>query len=148
MGPAVRPLALAGAALAAACLAAATPGPRAELLIENAGRGRTFRVALRPGEPFSVVSHHSMYDQPVTEDFVLDDDGLVVLRAVTSPSAAVLEYFGITETGERHAMERAMREVVFRVAAGEPQRLRAGGIERSFLEFGDHGDRLVLRGRP
>lgn len=148
MGRAVRPLALAGAALVAAFVAAAAPRSRQELQIENASRGTTFRVSLDPGEVFSVVSHHSMYDQPVTEEFVLDGEGRIVLRAVQSPSPAVLEYFGITETGERHPMERAMREVVYRVAAGTPQRLRAGGVERSFLELGDHGDRLVMRGRP
>jgi hypothetical protein len=26
-----------------------------------------------------------------------------------------------------------------------PQRLHLDGVERSFLEFGDHGDRLVMR---
>jgi hypothetical protein len=40
---------------------------------------------------------------------------------------------------------RTLPEVVFRVAAGSPQSLRVGGVERSFLDFGDHGDRLVLR---
>ena len=38
-----------------------------------------------------------------------------------------------------------MPEIVFRVAAGTPQRLCAGGVERSFLEVGEHGDRVVLR---
>lgn len=148
MGKATLPLALAGAALASACLAAAGPGPRAELRIENAARGRTFTVPLGAGEPFAVVSHHSMYDQPVTEEFVVDGNGFLVLRAVSSPSAAVREYFGLTAAGERHAVDRPMREVVFRVAAGVPQVLRAGGAERSFLEFGARGDRLVLRGHP
>jgi len=145
-----RRLALAAAALAAAGLAAAgvAAAPRAGsvLVIENAERGRTLRVPLRRGEVFSVVYHHSMYDQPVTEDFVVDERGRIVLEAVTSPSAAVREYFGLTSAGERHAVVRAMREVVFRVAAGTPQRLRAGGVERSFLELGEHGDRLVMRG--
>jgi hypothetical protein len=35
--------------------------------------------------------------------------------------------------------------VVFRVAMGAPQRLRVRGVERSFLELGAPGDRLVLR---
>jgi hypothetical protein len=86
-----------------------------------------------------------MYDQPVTEEFLLAADGRIVLQAVSSPSAAVREYFGILSSGERHVVVRAMREVVFRVAAGVPQLLRVGARERSFLEFGDHGDRLVMR---
>src|SRR5512138_3232199 len=119
-------------------------GAKHELLVENTDRGTVFRVRLRPREVFSVVYHHSIYDQPVTEEFAVDDDGHIVLRAVTSPSAAVREYFGITSAGERHAMARTMPEIVFRIATGTAQRLRAGDVERSFLELGKHGDRLVL----
>jgi hypothetical protein len=144
---ATRSLALAGAGIAAVVLAAALR-PEAALEIENAARGRTVRIPVRPGEVFSVVYHHSMYDQPVTEEFTVDGDGRIVLQAVSSPSAAVREYFGITAAGARHAVRRAMREIVFRVAAGTPQRLRVGGVERSFLELGEHGDRLVMRVGP
>ena len=123
-------------------------GAERELLVENTDRGTVFRVPLRPGEVFAVIYHHSIYDQPVTEEFVVDDEGHIVLQAVTSPSAAVREYFGITSAGDRHAMVRAMPEIVFRIAAGTVQRLRVGDVERSFLELGDHGDRLVLRAAP
>jgi hypothetical protein len=150
MSPRSRTLALAAGLAAAAGLASAAPprtarGAERELLVENPDRGTVLRVRLRPGEVFSVVYHHSMYDQPVTEDFVLDEGGGIVLQAVTSPSAAVREYFGITSAGERHAVARTMPEIVFRIATGTAQRLRAGGVERSFLELGEHGDRLVLR---
>src|SRR5215475_3855169 len=130
--------------LVAAAPAVAPPHPAHELLVENTDRGTVVRIHLRPGEVFSVVSQHSMYDQPVTEDFVLDEEGRIVLQAVTSPSAAVREYFGITSAGDRHTMARTMNEIVFRIATGTPQRLRAGGVERSFLELGEHGDRLIV----
>ncbi|HSN91613.1 MAG TPA: hypothetical protein VLS93_10320 [Anaeromyxobacteraceae bacterium] len=136
-------LALAGAALAATAAAALRPATVLE--IENAARGRTFRVAVRPGEVFSVTSRHSIYDAPVTEEFAVGEGGAISLTAVSSPSAAVREYFGLAAAGERHAVARTLPEIVFRVAAGTPQTLRAGGVERSFLAFGDHGDRLVLR---
>jgi hypothetical protein len=123
---------------------AASLRPVTVLEIENAARGTTFRAALGRGEPFSVVYHHSMYDQPVTEEFVVEG-GRVVLEAVSSPSAAVREYFGIDGPGERHLRRRVLPEVVFRVAAGTPQRLELHGEERSFLELGDPGDRLVMR---
>ena len=138
--------------VAAASSASAPPARPAraphELLIENTDRGAVLRIHLQPGEVFSVVYRHSIYDQPVTEEFVVDDEGHIVLQAVTSPSAAVREYFGITAAGERHAMVRSMPEIVFRIAAGTVQRLRAGGVEHSFLELGEHGDRLVLRADP
>jgi hypothetical protein len=139
---------LSGAVPASPALSRPAQSRGRELSVENTDRGTVLRVRLSPGEVFSVVYQHSIYDQPVTEEFVLDEKGRIVLRAVTSPSAAVREYFGITSAGERHPMARTMPEIVFRIATGTAQRLRAGGVERSFLELGEHGDRLVLRARP
>lgn len=147
MARGIRMLALAGFGVAVAALAAAAPRAGVLLEIENTTRGRAvLRLHLGAGERFSVVYHHSMYDQPVTEEFTVED-GRIVLLAVESPSAAVREYLGITGVGARHAVRRVMGEIVFRVAAGTPQRLRVGGAERSFLDLGEHGDRLVLRVR-
>lgn len=137
-----RLFALGSAAAAAALLAALRPVTVLEL--ENAARRRTLRAAVGEGEPFAVVYHHSMYDAPVSEEFVLAN-GRVLLEAVSSPSAAVREYFGLAAAGERHQVARSMPEVVFRVATGVPQRLRVRGATISFLEVGEHGDRLVLR---
>jgi hypothetical protein len=143
MGRRTRKWILGSAAASLAAVVALHPVTAIEL--ENAARGGTARIALHDGKSFSIISHHSMYDQPVTEEFVVDADRRIVLKSVSSSSAAVREYFGIVAPGQRHAVERAMDQVVFRVAAGIPQRFRLGGLERSFLEFGDHGDRLVMR---
>jgi hypothetical protein len=143
-------LALAGAAATVAARAPLRAAPRSSprvLALTNAERGREISVPIAPGEPFFVTYHHSMYEQPVTEEFVVDPEGAIVLRAVSSPSAAVREYFGITAAGERHPVVRVMAEIVFRVAAGTPQRLSVRGVERSFLEVGEHGDRVVLRSK-
>lgn len=134
---------LGGVALAA--LAVGALRPVTELELENTSRGRTARFPAAVGQVFSVTFQHSMYGQPFTEDYAVRADGRIALQAVSSPSAAVREYLGILGAGERHAVERVMSEIVFRVAAGAPQTLRVGGVEHSFLEFGDHGDRLVLR---
>lgn len=139
-------LALAGAAAAAAAEPRPASRPSAHALaLVNAERARAITVPIAPGERFSVTYHHSLYEQPVTEEFVVGAGGELVLQAVSSPSAAVREYFGITAPGERHEVVRVMPEIVFRVAAGTPQRLRVRGVERSFLEVGEHGDRVVLR---
>ena len=134
-------------ALAAALVAAAAAlalRPVDYLRVENERWGTTLRIPLERGEPFAVVSQHSIYDAPVTEEFVVGAHDEIVLEAVSSPSAAVREYFGLTAAGERHAVVRTMPRIVFRVAAGPTQLLRARGEERSFLDLGDHGDRLVL----
>jgi hypothetical protein len=119
--------------------------PVTALEVENSARGQATRIALREGEPFSITSQHSLYDRPVTEEFVVRADRRIALQSVSSPSAAVREYFGISFAGDRHAVAREMREIVFRVAVGTPQRLQVGRLEWSFLQLGDHGDRLVIR---
>lgn len=131
-------------ALGVALTLGAARGRATLVEIENTATGATLGVPIDEGEVFSVTSQHSMYDAPVTEEFRVEDGG-IALVAVSSPSAAVREYFGLTGAGERHLVHRVMGEIVFRVAAGAPQRLRLGGTERSFLELGAHGDRLVLR---
>jgi hypothetical protein len=141
----LRRLAMAATCAASAGAAAAALRPVTVLELANEERGRALALPLVPGEPFSVTSQHSIYDQPVTEEFVVRSDGAIALRAVSSPSAAAREYLGITAAGEVHAVERVLPRIVFRVAMGAAQRLRAGGVERSFLEVGEHGDRLVLR---
>jgi len=134
------------AALAAA-LAAIALRPVELVRVEDERRGRTFTFPVARGEPFTVTWQHSMYDQPVTEEYVVGPGDEIVLRAVSSPSAAAREYLGLTAAGERQPIVRALPRVVFRVAEGAPQRLRVGGEERSFLELGDPGDRLVLSAR-
>jgi len=115
------------------------------LEIENDARQGRWRLALPPGGAFALTSHHSMYDQAYTERFEVDGQGRILLREVSSKSAAVREYLGITGPGERHAAARVMPELVVRVAAREAQELQIGEGTRSLLGYGAHGDRLVLR---
>jgi hypothetical protein len=111
--------------------------------IDIASDGRCHRLEL-PDDRFSVTYHHSMYDQPVKEEFVVRD-GVIELRRLESPSAAVLEYFGVTAPGAAHARATRIGQLVMRVATGEPQRLQLGDRSLSLREFGRPGDRLVIR---
>jgi hypothetical protein len=132
--------------VALACAAGAgTLRPQTALELTNTTRAQALAIPVAAGSTFSVTSHHSMYDQPVTEEFVIGPSGDIILQAVSSPSAAVREYFGITAAGERHSVVRSMPEIVFRVATGTPQRLRVGDEERSFRTFGAPGDRVLVR---
>jgi hypothetical protein len=110
----------------------------------NTDKGRVSRLLMGADGSFVVTYQHSIYGQPVTEEFVLFPDDSIVLTAVESASGAVLEYFGFDDGVERHAMERRLEGVVFRIAAGEPQRITLGSRELSFLEFGERGDRLAM----
>ena len=111
--------------------------------VDIASGGHCRRLELPDGR-FAVTYHHSMYDQPVTEEYAVAGDELE-LRSLHSPSAAVLEYFGVTAPGETHAITRRLPEIAMRVATGEAQVLRIGAAVRSLLEFGRPGDRIVLR---
>ena len=90
-------------------------------------------------------------------DLVLDDPtvsrhhaeltptrGGALLRDLESRNGTRVNGERITAIGETHAVSRNFQELVFRVAAGPEQHLRTGSTERSFLDFGDHGDRLVV----
>jgi hypothetical protein len=136
-------IAFAASAVAVAALGALRPVNVLELT--NTSRSSAVAIPVGNGSTFSVTYHHSMYDEPVTEEFIVGSTGEIVLQAVSSPSAAVREYFGITAIGERHPVVRSMPEVVFRVAAGTPQRLRVGADERSFRTLGAPGDRVLMR---
>jgi hypothetical protein len=110
----------------------------------NTDSGRVSRLLVAADASFLVTYQHSIYGQPVTEEFVLFPDDSIVLTAVQSASGAVLEYFGFADGAERQPMERRLEGVVFRIAAGEPQRITLGSRELSFLEFGERGDRVAM----
>lgn len=122
-------------ALAAACAVTLEIDPDA---------GPRAHIPLGPQAAFSVRYHHSMYDAPFTEDFVIDADGQIHVIRLSSPSAAVREYHGIDEAGEAHEMNRTLGIVNFRVAMKDPQVLIIDERHWSFLEFGAPGDRLVF----
>ncbi len=126
----------------------------AAILLLAAGLARADGIDIANGEHcrrldlpdgrFTVTYHHSMYDQPVSEEFVVSSDQ-IELRRLESPSAAVLEYFGVTASGTAHARAERFGEIVMRVATGVPQILRVGSRSLSLREFGRPGDRLVMR---
>jgi len=119
--------------------------PGTSLEFANTDRGTVFRYPLERGQTFSVTYVHSIYRQPVVEEFSVGPGGELVLTGVRSESGAVLEYFGFTDSRPFHAMNRPMRTIVFRVAVEEAQTLSLGDRRVSFLRLGDPGDRITVR---
>ena len=119
--------------------------PATVLEFENAGQGIVARYPVNTGEAFSITYQHSIYLQPVVEEFSVGPGGELVLTGVRSESGAVLEYFGFSDSRPFHAMNRPMRTIVFRVAVKGAQTLTLGGGRISFLDLGDPGDRITLR---
>ncbi|HZW36340.1 MAG: hypothetical protein ACM319_05975 [Deltaproteobacteria bacterium] len=119
--------------------------PATALVFENDGRGIVARFPVKTGDAFSITYQHSIYRQPVVEEFSVGPGGELVLTGVRSDSGAVLEYFGFSDSRPFHAMDRPMRTIVFRVAVEGAQTLTLGGRRTSFLSLGDPGDRITLR---
>ena len=119
--------------------------PATVLEFENAGRGVVARYPVNTGDTFTITYQHSIYRQPVVEEFSVGSGGELVLTGVRSESGAVLEYFGFSDSRPFHAMNRPMRVIVFRVAMEGAQMLTLGGRRISFLGLGDPGDRITLR---
>jgi len=119
--------------------------PTTALEFENAGRGIVARYPVNPGDAFSITYQHSIYREPVVEEFSVGPGGELVLTGVRSESGAVLEYFGFGDARPFHAMNRPMRTIVFRVAMEGAQTLTLGDRRISFLSLGDPGDRITLR---
>ncbi len=119
--------------------------PATVLEFENAGRGVVARYPVKTGDAFSITYQHSIYRQPVVEEFSVGPGGELVLTGVRSESGAVLEYFGFTDSRPFHAMNRPMRTIVFRVAVEGAQTLSLGDRRVSFMRLGDPGDRITVR---
>lgn len=119
--------------------------PTNVLEFENTGRGIVARYPVKTGDAFSITYRHSIYLQPVVEEFSVGPAGELVLTGVRSGSGAVLEYFGFGDSKPFHAMNRPMRTIAFRVAMEGAQTLTLGDRRTSFLALGDPGDRIVLR---
>ncbi len=119
--------------------------PATVLEFENDGRGIVARYPVKTGDAFSITYQHSIYRQPVVEEFSVGPGGELILTGVRSDSGAVLEYFGFSDSRPFHAMNRPMRTIVFRVAVEGAQTLTLGWRRISFLDLGDPGDRITLR---
>lgn len=119
--------------------------PATVLEFENAGQGIVARYPVNTGDAFSITYQHSIYRQPVVEEFSVGPGGELLLTGVRSDSGAVLEYFGFSDSRPFHTMNRPMRTIVFRVAMEGAQKLTLGDRRISFLCLGDPGDRITLR---
>ncbi len=99
----------------------------------------------RPGR-FSLSYLHSMYNEPVLEEFRVAGD-TILLEGVRTKSPAVMEYYGFDAVWELHPVERRMSEILLRVRMGTPQSLLHGDRSLSLDRVGDAGERIRLRAR-
>ena len=115
------------------------------LHIENMDRQKTVHIRITPSEPFSLFYIHSIYREPVVEEFQVDQEA-IILKGVRTKSAAIMEYYGFQESKDFHPMDLKLGAVfLIRRGMGEGQGLIVGDRKIYLSEIGEKGDRIQLR---
>jgi hypothetical protein len=114
------------------------------LQLENLDRRKTLQIRTSPSEPFSIFYVHSIYLEPVIEEFRIEK-GAILLQGVRTKSPAVMEYYGFEDTKEFHPVTRRLGALYFKWGTGEGQGLIVRERKIYLSEIGERGDRIRLR---
>jgi hypothetical protein len=115
------------------------------LQLENMDHPRTIRIRISPPEPFSIFYIHSIYKEPVIEEFQVEQEA-IILRGVRTKSPAVMEYYGFEDMKKFHPMNERLGAVfIIRRGMGEGQGLIVRDRKIYLSEIGEQGDRIRLR---
>ncbi len=100
---------------------------------------------ISPPESFSMFYIHSIYRDPVIEEFRVDKKS-IFLRGVRTKSPAVMEYYGFENTKEFHPMNLRLGAIfIIRRGMGEGQGLIVRDRKIYLSEIGERGDRIQVR---
>jgi hypothetical protein len=115
------------------------------LHIENMDRLGAIHIRISLSETFSMFYIHSIYKEPVVEEFQAEKDA-IILKGVRTKSPGVMEYYGFEDTKEFHPMNLKLGAVfLIRRGMGEGQGLIVGDKKIYLSEIGEKGDRIQLR---
>ena len=115
------------------------------LHVENIDRPQMVRIRIGASEPFSIFYIHSIYNEPVVEEFQAEKEE-IVLRGVRTKSPAVMEYYGFEDTKEFHPLNQRLGAVfIIRRGMGEGQGLVVRERKIYLSEIGERGDRIQMR---
>jgi hypothetical protein len=107
-------------------------------------RPRAIGIRISPSEKFSMFYIHSIYKEPVVEEFRAEK-GAIVLKGVKTKSPAVMEYYGFGDTNEFHPMNKLLGAIYFKWGMGEGQGLIVRDRKIYLSEIGERGDLIQLR---
>jgi len=115
------------------------------LHVGNMDHQRSIHIRISPSEPFSIFYIHSIYNEPVVEEFQAER-GEIVLKGVRTKSPAVMEYYGFEDTKEFHPLNQRLGAVFsVRRGVGEGQGLVVREKKIYLSEIGEKGDQIQLR---
>ncbi len=115
------------------------------LHIENMDRPRSIQIRISPSETFFMFYIHSIYKEPVVEEFQAEKES-IVLNGVRTKSPAVMEYYGFEDVKEFHPTNLKLGAVLLlRRGMGEGQGLIVRDKKIYLSEIGERGNRIQLR---
>ncbi len=115
------------------------------LHIENMDRPKSIHIRTSSSETFSIFYIHSVYKEPVVEEFQAEKEA-IILKGVRTKSPAVMEYYGFEDTKAFHPMNVRMGAVfIIRRGMGEGQGLIVQDRKIYLSKIGERGDRIQLR---
>jgi hypothetical protein len=115
------------------------------LHIKNMDRHKAIHIRISPSEQFSMFYIHSIYKEPVVEEFHAEHEA-IILKGIRTKSPAVMEYYGFEDMKEFHPMNQRLGAVfLIRRGMGEGQGLIVGDKKIYLSEIGEKGDRIQLR---
>ena len=114
------------------------------LQLKNMDYPRMIHIKINPPEPFSIFYTHSIYNEPVIEEFQVEREA-IVLRGVRTKSPAVMEYYGFEDMKEFHPMNQRLGAFYFKWGIGEGQGLIVRDKKIYLSEIGEKGDQIQLR---
>ncbi len=108
-------------------------------------RQKAIHIRIESSGLFSQFYIHSIYREPVVEEFQVDHEA-IILRGVRTKSPAVMEYYGFQESKEFHPVDLKLGAVfLIKKSMGEGQGLVVGDRKIYLSEMGEGGDRIQLR---
>jgi len=115
------------------------------LHIENMDGSRAIHLRISPPEMFSMFYIHSIYNEPVVEEFQVEKEA-IILKGVRTKSPAIMEYYGFEDMKEFHSLDLKLGAVfLIRRGMGEGQGLIVRDRKIYLSEIGEKGDRIQLR---
>jgi hypothetical protein len=115
------------------------------LHIENMDGPRAIHIRISSSEAFSMFYIHSVYQEPVVEEFQVEKEA-IILKGVRTKSPAIMEYYGFEDMKEFHSLDLKLGAVfLIRRGMGEGQGLIVRDRKIYLSEIGEKGDRIQLR---
>jgi len=115
------------------------------LSVGQEGREPVFHLKLVPSEPLTLFHTNSIYDAPV-EELLGVKNGALVLKAVRTDSAAVMEYYGLEGPGPVQAVNRSLGPTLsIQTGLRRDQGLRIGPRTVDLHTVAPPGSRVLLR---